>query len=451
MKPHWVWMLIAGVELVLVVLIGLWPPSDDFTWQQLSLSSAVLSVFALALVVVSILLLVSARSRSSDDADTPGHVEVLLALVATGLASFLGIAIAGLAAGTAIFQDQATMSTQVVLTAGVVASYLMLVLYVREAWILVPAATLLGVSGQLLVDPPPRIPSVPLWSDGFFVRERQRARVARLKEVQNADAMTLDSVRVRAYRDAQGIDELKQQQEVLAKPVADAARETIRSAALDVAVVASNRSSVQYILLMKVQNQLLVLIFLLLAAVATFGVLGWALPMLFGAIGALIVRVRKLTPLGDPTKIDGGARWMVLLLTPLVGAVSSVIGLVLIRALEEFEVLSDDIAKVVRIPAFDGAVAYFPVATLAVAAAFGWTARLLDALMSKVTTLVDKADSGSNDTNPSNARPDLVGPNHTGTSAADQLAAEQAAAQAAAEQTAAQAAPEQAGGRAGTT
>ncbi len=383
MKPQWVWVLIAGVELVLVILTGLRPLSQSITADQLpsqlSLTSLVLTVFALAFLAVSIWMLID-----------PAEV---FALVAMGLAIFLGIALAGLAAGAAVFADEA-ISTQVVLTAGAVSLYVMLIMYVRNAWILVPTATLVGVSGRL-TDLPPDIPRVPLWSDGFLVRERQGARIARLAEVRDADDTALDAVRVRAYRSAKDIDDLKEQRTVLAKPVSAATRRAIRSAALDVAVVVTNKSAGTYILLVKVQNQLLVLALLLLAAVATFGIVGWALPMIFGAVGALIARVRTLTPQGDPAKVDGGPRWMALLLTPLVGAVSSVVGLVLIKALEEFGVLSDDLAKVVPVPSFDGMTPYFPIATLAIAAAFGWTARLLDALMAKVTALVDEGAGSS--------------------------------------------------------
>jgi hypothetical protein len=374
MKPQWAWVLVAAVELCLVVLVGVW------SLPTLNQASVVLLVFAVALLAVSILLLFNAAP--------------LFTLLATGLASFLAVALAGLATGSAVFVGK-PISTQVLLTAGGVALYLMLVMYVRNAWILVPAASLVNASGRLS-EPPAETPHVSLWNDGFLVTERQNARVARLDEVQEGE---LDAVRVRAYREAlafevpkNGTDEFKSQKEVLAKSTNPKSSDAIRSAALDVAMVGSYRSSSRYILLMKVQNQLLVLILLLLAVVAAFGILGWALPMLFGAVAALIIRVRALTPLGDPKKINGGPRWMVLFLTPLVGAVSAVIGLVLIKALEDFEILSDTITKALPVPAFDGTIPYFPASALAVAAALGWTAKLLDALMANVTALVDTKD-----------------------------------------------------------
>ncbi|HMQ65011.1 MAG TPA: hypothetical protein PJ992_01880 [Arachnia sp.] len=92
---------------------------------------------------------------------------------------------------------------------------------------------------------------------------------------------------------------------------------------------------------MKVQNQLLALIFILLTLVLAFGVLGWGMPILVGALTALLVRIRDLSPKGDGNNIDGGPRWMALLLTPLVGAASAMLGLIAATALVQLKVFGD--------------------------------------------------------------------------------------------------------------
>lgn len=155
----------------------------------------------------------------------------------------------------------------------------------------------------------------------------------------------------------------------------------------------TSESASKYVLLAKVQNQLLVLCLVMVVAVAYFGFLGWGLPMLLAATAAVLVRVRSSVPIGET--FEGGTRWMVNFATPLVGALSAVLGLIALDALVQLDVLSPTTFAWGRLT---GAPVYTPadefsLPHLAFATALGFSAKSLDVLLQQVTAKVDKVVS----------------------------------------------------------
>lgn len=159
--------------------------------------------------------------------------------------------------------------------------------------------------------------------------------------------------------------------------------------------VAVSSPSPRFVYLMKVQNQLAIVALVLLVAVGALSATGWIVPMMLAAIAALIFRIRNLMPVGDPEKYDGGARWMALFITPLLGAVSAVICLYTVAALAQAELLSDTLGAKLGLPdglGIETSPQHFSVLALGIAIAFGWSARLLDTMLAKLSDSVAKVE-----------------------------------------------------------
>ena len=144
---------------------------------------------------------------------------------------------------------------------------------------------------------------------------------------------------------------------------------------------------------MKVQNQLCIFALILISVVGVFSAMGWAVPMMLAAAAAIVFRIRDLTPVGNTKTYDGGARWMALFLTPLIGAASAVLGLIVIAALSYSHILSAEVSQYLKgIPTLRLEPRTYPFGplVLGLAVAFGWSARLLDDLLKSLTAAVDK-------------------------------------------------------------
>lgn len=372
-----------------------------------------LTVALLTLAVVHAFLIFAARGSSTATRDpegqpgeSPARTTVGLTLLAVGLWTFVVLSVGGLGAvyvaDTPLLAVTA-LNIRVVATAAFVALYAMAVLWVRHRWILQPSAQLAVGSTLFPGGPKETDPPVSLFSDGYFLHEYQVSKSNRINAIRNAadDSEELRLEAVRSFVEAEGIGSLKTSQDALKGMLFGSQRmdsELVRHHALVIAMAAPDLRTCTVIYIGKVQNQLFVFTFLLLAAAAVFGVLGWGLPMAFGAAAAIVFRIRDLTPLGDKKSFDGGARWMALFSTPLTGAVSAVLGLMILGALAEMEILGTAVSGAItsmEVPLSDP-LAFKPI-SLAFAIAFGWSAKLLDSMLGKLTHAVEGKTKGGED------------------------------------------------------
>ncbi|MDO5745993.1 MAG: hypothetical protein Q4P23_16180, partial [Micrococcaceae bacterium] len=342
-------------------------------------------------------------------------------LLAAGLWIFLTVSLGGLVAAAVLNQTQAlvvnALNLRMVLTGAGVALYAVGILGVRYWWIILPMSEMARASVQF-----PELPlakdsntEVSLLTDGYFVTEDLKAQSTWITSIKNraqgtaADEWMLARAHVAA--DEQG--GLKASGEAIAAAfsgnkgweMTGAEKRTLRQHALVVALNAPDTASANNIFLMKVQNQLCVFAMILLAATAAFSSLGWTAPMGVAAIAAVVFRMRDLTPMGKPGSYDGGARWMALFMTPLTGAVSAVLGLIVLSALAHAGIFSTKLATDLELPSkIELTVLSFEFTPLmlGLAVAFGWSAKLLDSMLKTLTETVeqkgdDKADKGDDD------------------------------------------------------
>lgn len=387
--------------LAACVYLGWWLTNGSHSNSLTIMLAAVLG----SLVIVSALHLA-----------TSGAVVHLLAV---GLWTFLALSVGGLAAAaTATRTDILVVNTitiRMVLTAAAVSGYAVAILGVRYAWILRPMAQVTAGSAVFPDAPSAEYPPVSPLSDGYFLHERQVAQSKWIRSIQalsgSPDKARHEWMLVEAY-DAVATEAGRAiSAEVLGNEIAgkkmagttgtDAA--LIRQHALLVAIHQSDVTAGRSIFLMKVQNQLCVFALILLGVVGVFSALGWAVPMLLAAAASILFRMRDLAPVGKTTSYDGGARWMALFLTPLTGAVSAVLGLTVISALADVHILSAEVSKYLEnIPELrlDARSYTFGPLVLALAVAFGWSARLLDDLLKSLTAAVDKQTEDGGTTSP---------------------------------------------------
>lgn len=333
-------------------------------------------------------------------------------LLAVGLWIFLVVSIGGLFAAAAATHTQGLVVTAInvrmVRTGAAVAFYAVAILAVRYRWIILPMAEM--THGDSVFPASPRqagvLPAVSPLSDGYFISGDQEFRSKWIAAVRSADtAMEIEWMIARAYAETAGVEGLKASRKLLGEALVKrngksgetitevAESRLMRQHAWNVALTVLNASASRSIFLTKVQNQLCVFTLILLGAVAVFSTLGWAAPMAVAGAAAIIFRIRDLTPIGDPSGFNGGARWMALLMTPLTGAVSAVLGLTVVNALANVGVFSTDLAKSLdTIPGINLVTATKPLGALVLglAVAFGWSARLLDDMLKKLTAALEK-------------------------------------------------------------
>jgi hypothetical protein len=292
--------------------------------------------------------------------------------------------------------------------AGVVALYAVAVLAVRQWWIMRPIGT-----WMIAADNFPKTPGdwdvsgVSPGSDGYFGRERQIAHLKWLEDILTADnERKVRFEAARAYVEAADMDGLDDERSALRSMLLDPGKwdpERVRHNARVIALTVPERRVAASIFLTKVQNQLCVFTFVLLGAVAFLGALGWAAPMGLAAVAAIVFRIREIAPLGAPKKFDGGPRWMALFMTPLTGAVSAVLGLTAVAALAHLKIFSDSLnAELTQVPGVGlnlEAPTFSPV-VLGLAIAFGWSAKLLDTMLGKVTDALDAAQESDASSEP---------------------------------------------------
>lgn len=327
-----------------------------------------------------------------------GAVRDSLVLLALGVWIFVGVAGGGLLAAASIATGDAPaavdqLDLRMILTGAVVALYAVLVLLVRRWWIVEPIGRMF-VGLEPLYDPA-RVPArVTVGASGYFTDELERARLLRLGAIgAGKERQGLSFEATLAYVEAFQDKDLVASRDALAGQLTGAAQwndELVRHHAR--VIVLNGPGEQSFLYLAKVQNQLLVFTFLLLAAVAAFSALGWAAPMAVAATAAIVFRIRNLLPLGNPLDFDGGSRWMALFLTPLTGAVSAVLGLNVLSALAEADMLSAALATDLHVAGF-GLTAeppHFDGLQLGIAIAFGWSAKLLDTMLGKLTDIVEK-------------------------------------------------------------
>lgn len=343
-------------------------------------------------------------------------------LIATWLWIFLGASILGLMYVASLIRGDrlvsSTLTTQILLIAAGLATYAVVILAVRYRWILRPSAQLYWAHALFPSElNPDDYPHVSPFADGYFIHENRLALTRRLKRIREATGEELSSeanqilATTKNYTSVQTErDSLKALLATLEGPSADPKRiltETEKalcekrvrhlSSALTIATV--DGPSTQTLYLLKVQNQLTVFAFVLLVAVAALAATGWLVPMGLAAISALVFRIRTLAPIGEPETYDGGARWMALFITPLIGAVSAVIGLYAVAALAQADLLSETLGAKLALPdglGVETSPQHFSVLALGIAIAFGWSARLLDSMLETLTSRV----SSSGEPNP---------------------------------------------------
>lgn len=364
-----------------------------------------LLIALLALAIIHLFLILTPRRCSEvaecpdgQPGESPAHTRVGLVLIAVGLWTFVVVSLGGFGAVSAANTPLLTVtpiSIRVVATAAFVAVYAVAVLWVRHRWILRPSAQLAVGSTTFPDGPGLAYPPVSLFSDGYFLHEYQVSKSNWIQAIKDTadDPAKLRFEAERAYAEAEGIKSLKSSREALEGMLSGSKEmdsDQTRHHALVIAMRAPDFWTTTHIYIGKVQNQLLVFTFLLLGAAAVFGVLGWGLPMAFGAAAAIVFRIRALTPLGDKKSFDGGARWMALFSTPLTGAVSAVLGLIVLSALRELGIVGDKV--VIGISNMGGPSSdplIFKPLALAFAVAFGWSAKLLDTMLGKLTKSVE--------------------------------------------------------------
>lgn len=389
-----------ALALLAAVVFWLWWVGNGI--QPNALSSGIGAALAALVIVHAVLLAIREGSRAP------------VALAAIGLWIFLGVAAGGLLlAATAAGDDvlrPTPLNLRMVFVAVFVAVYAVLVVAVRHWWIVLPVAHLVdgfgepaggrrGGGGDADGDDGAR---PGLLTDGYFMRERRAALARRLEGVDAEDPVRLRLEATAAYalaRDDAGLTEAKASLRagLTEAPPAGSGFAQLVFPTRAVLVHVHGRGTGSAIYLWKVQNQLFACAVILLGAVAFFGAHGWAAPMSVAAVAAIIVRVRSLVPLGDPGAYDGGARWMTLFMTPLVGAVSAVIGLTLIAALSELELLNEDLPEVIGLSSgvwLGTEAPAFGVLALGLAAAFGWSAKMLDTMLATLTARVGHEEEG---------------------------------------------------------
>ncbi|KAB1645042.1 hypothetical protein [Gulosibacter chungangensis] len=350
----------------------------------------------------------------------------VLTLVATGLWVFLSASLVGLMfAATLIGGEKLVSSTftvQMLYIAAGMALYAVALLGVRYRWILRPLAQLYSSDITYPLEPDPQnerdaqpkqdtqhYPRVSPFSDGYFIYESDRARARQFDRIRKAsgDALLAEATHILAT--TRGNEAVKTDREALSKLIAKlecakkaadssfdptACMDRIRRLTTMILVTVSSPSP-RFVYLMKVQNQLAIVALVLLVAVGALSATGWIVPMTLAAIAALIFRIRNLMPVGDPEKYDGGARWMALFITPLLGAVSAVIGLYAVAALAQAELLSDTLGAKLGLPdglGIETSPQHFSILALGIAIAFGWSARLLDTMLAKLSDSVAKVE-----------------------------------------------------------
>ncbi|MGD8216438.1 hypothetical protein [Aestuariimicrobium sp. Y1814] len=356
---------------------------------------------AIALLVITHLVLMSRTSGTA-----PGRGQVFAQLLLVWLWTFLAVALGGLlmvavhtGTGTLLVS---TLNVRMLLVGAVVAGYVVLVLAVRYRWILVPSMEL-ATGAVTFPLAPEDYPTISLLSDGYFLHQYLAERAKWLDDITSAPDAELAFQTTRAIAAANGNTSLDTARKALEGSLDGSVTLTparARQLMQQVALTTLGEERRRFIFLMKFQNQLCVWAFILLAAVAVFGAFGWAGPMGVAAVAAIIFRIRDATPSGDPKVYDGGPRWMALLLTPLVGAVSAVLGLLVITALTALDLFSDTVKTALgSLPGFtlDPQPPPFSGFVLGAAIAFGWSAKLLDNLLKKLTDTVEAAAANGND------------------------------------------------------
>ncbi|MGO1544464.1 MAG: hypothetical protein ACTHXA_09005 [Gulosibacter sp.] len=335
-----------------------------------------------------------------------------LTLVVAGLWIFLICGIAGLAVAGAIIRGDhlvaSTFTIRMLFVAAFIAAYAVALFAVRHRWILLPMAQLHGIDPKKPDEPDPN-PMVSPFAAGYFIEEYRLQRSHFLRQLRLEQGADLLKRAGRALSMSESIAGLKAQHEELAGLLVEATKppinrwlfvgkrrtvpsgQRIRQLSASLYEAANGQSKSRDVFLMKVQNQLAVVALFLLVTVGAFAATGWVVPMALAGVAALIFRIRKLMPEGDPAAYDGGARWMALFITPLLGAVSAVIGLLAIAALVGADVLSDTLGAGLELPeglGIDSGPQEFGILALGIAIAFGWSARLLDTMLSTLSDRV---------------------------------------------------------------
>ena len=323
--------------------------------------------------------------------------------ISTELASimawcFSAIVLAGLASSLATSRPTSATSplgmdpimTRATITAAVVSLYLTGMVLIRHYWIFIPML-------HAISEPDGAITRLKLLDNGFLFQAYGALLRHRLEAVKQDDGPELVAECARVYAEAAASSSLSKKFETQlnelvllldsSEPFNAAKARTICRTILTYEYQPTSKT----IVLTKIQNQLFIFAMMLLAVATTFGILGWGAPMLVGASAAIIARASSLSPLGAPENLDGGPRWMALLVTPLIGAVASVIGLLVISGCKALNIFSTELkAALPTVPdlGLSREDYYFAPSALVLAAAFGWSSKLLDGLLRKVTDFV---------------------------------------------------------------
>lgn len=325
-----------------------------------------------------------------------------------GMMIFAVAGIGGAVALTTISGCPDPRSTVKALTIGaVVALYTVGMLALRRQWALRPTA-----QGLLAGYPEIAASPLPIWSDGYLMTPSSRivrAEFARIEQI-GENATELAAYARRVMIAAAGTPACAAASKALTEALKEKSPSLplVKGLCRDLVETYVLHARDKVLALSKIQNMLLVLTLMLLAVVAIFSTLSWTTPMLVAATTAVIFRIRDLTPAGKT--FDGSIRWMAVMLTPLVGAASAVVGLLVLAALFDVGVLSADLGSKLAIPGLstDGIGAACRAAVgasggsagsgstgasallLGVAGAFGYSAKLLDTLLDRITAYVDK-------------------------------------------------------------
>lgn len=351
-------------------------------------------VLLLAVAVVALVFTVVRVWRASRP---DGGRPTFDGLAPLGMLTFAAFTIA--AAASWLYAESWPLVISLLVTGFVVTGYGMVILAVRQYWIIRPSDQLSSVvseisapSGGAAFGSAPIEPDLS-WHDAGYPIEQYYLRRRRWERA-IANASTGDELRAvaaAALTMASDIKELDTSRGVLQKQaVMPAPSELmVRHHARQVVAQAIDLTMARVNLVQKVQNYLTVFAFLLLGFIVAFSAHGWAAPMVMGAAAACLFRVRQVIPDG-PSTLGGGARWMAMLLTPLIGAVAAVIGLVIVSALEG-KVFTEGLVEPLNLPRWDVHAGQhrFSDSALAIAIALGWSAKLLDTLLSRVTSQVE--------------------------------------------------------------
>lgn len=325
--------------------------------------------------------------------------------ISTELASivawcFTAIILAGLASSLATPQPLSAISplamdpimTRATITAAVVSLYFAGMVLIRHYWILDPML-------HAISEPDGAVTRLKLLDNGFLFQTYGALLRHRLDAVEQDNGPELMTECARVYAEAAASSSLSKKLEPQLnelRPLLDSSKPFDAAKARAICrtiLIYEYQPTSKTIVLTKIQNQLFIFAIMLLAVATTFGILGWGAPMLVGASAAIIARASSLSPLGSPENLDGGPRWMALLVTPLIGAVASVIGLLAISGCIALKIFSTELtAALPTVPdlGLSREDYEFAPSALVLAAAFGWSSKLLDKLLNNITDFVGK-------------------------------------------------------------